>query len=279
MWGKMKSRFVPLTAAFLSVLLLSSILPVNQRWIESLGGNYDAYPEYLQAIEDAKVAAQDEISKNLVAIVKNNDNLELQWEGEAGKSRVLVITWTNKSYYDDYVGKDYQLPEDANIWVTAVPELKNFIQNNSGNITALRIEQLLGLPPEGGKTKFIEMWVNPGDMFRPSPDPEITDHEAEITFPTVLNRFLTFDNRVHIVEYDGDKQADVSYAYREWFRHRRQTIYSGDYPYPWTRLGYTYDWGNTSSHAGLSEFVIMGSSTVGINSIISNDDYFKGLNH
>ena len=79
-------------------------------------------------------------------------------------------------------------------------------------------------------------------MFRPSPDPEITDHEAEITFPTILNRFLMFDNRVHIVEYD---------------------------------------WGNTSNHIGReSEFVILGKgSTVGINSIISNDDYFKGLIH
>ena len=279
MSGKMKFRFGLFTSAILAVLFFSSILPVNLRWVECLGGNYDDYPEYLQAVEDAKVATQDEVSQNLVAIVKDNDNLELQWEGDPGKSRLLVITWTNKSYYDDYVGKDYPLPEDANIWVTVAPELKNFVQEQSQDITALRIEQLLGLPPESGKTKFIEMWVNPGDMFRPCPDHEITDHEAEITFPTILNRFLVFDNRVHIVEYDWDKQADVSYTYREWFRHRRQTIYAGDYPYPWTRLGYTYDWGNTSNHVGLSEFVILGSSTVGINSIISNDDYFQGLIH
>ncbi len=34
---------------------------------------------------------------------------------------------------------------------------------------------------------------------------------------------------------------------------------SGDEPYPWTALGYTYDWGpktNLQTDAGLSEFVI-----------------------
>ena len=62
----------------------------------------------------------------------------------ARKITSLVITWTNKSYYDDYVGKDYPLPEDANIWVTVAPELKNFVQEQSQDITALRIEQLLG---------------------------------------------------------------------------------------------------------------------------------------
>ncbi len=277
--GKTNLRFAHLAATFLLVLFFSLIPSGNPVWVECLGGNYDDYPEYLQAVEDARVATYDEISKNLVAIVKENDTQALQWEGDAGKSRVLVITWTNKSYYDDFVGKDYQLPEDANVWVTVAPELKNFIQEHPQDITTLRIEQLLGLPPEGGKTKFIEMWVNPGDLFRPSPDPEITDHESELTFPTIVNRFLAFDNSAHVVEYDWDAQSDVSYTYREWFRHRRQTIYSGDYPYPWTRLGYTYDWGNTSSHTGLSEFVILGNSTVGINSIISNDDYFQGLIH
>ena len=32
--------------------------------------------------------------------------------------------------------------------------------------------------------------------------------------------------------------------------------------YPWTRLGYTYDWGNTTDHEGVSEFVIVPGTTV-----------------
>ncbi len=266
-----KSWSVSWVKVSLVVLFFGLILPVKSGYGES-----EYYQEYLQAVEDAEMATYEEISKNLVAIVKNNDTLELQWEGTPGKSRVLVITWTNKTYYDDYVGKDYTLPEDANVWVTVVPELKKFIQENPHDITVLRIEQLLGLPPDNGKTKFVEMWVNPGDLFRPSPDPEITDHEAELTFPTIKNRFLAFDNRMTITEYDGGLQKDVSYTYVQWFKHRKQTVYSGSYPYPWTRLGYTYDWGNADDHMGLSEFVIIGGSTIGINSIKENDEYFQG---
>ena len=32
--------------------------------------------------------------------------------------------------------------------------------------------------------------------------------------------------------------------------------------YPWTRMGYTYDWGNTEDHVGVSEFVIVPGTEV-----------------
>ena len=67
--GKMNLRFTRLAATFLLVLFFSLIPSGNPVWVECLGGNYDDYPEYLQAVEDARVATYDEISKNLVAIV------------------------------------------------------------------------------------------------------------------------------------------------------------------------------------------------------------------
>jgi hypothetical protein len=62
--------------------------------------------------------------------------------------------------------------------------LKNFF---AGAIpSALRIAQLLGLPPTDAQNKvcFLEMPVSTKDFFRPAPDPEITDHEAEIDSPS-----------------------------------------------------------------------------------------------
>jgi len=47
----------------------------------------------------------------------------------------------------------------------------------------------------------------------------------------------------------------------------------GAQPRPLTGLRYTYDWGNSGSDVGLSEFVIMGGSTVGVHSITANDEY------
>jgi len=211
--------------------------------------------KYLDAINDAKVAEPHEVFRELTAIVKDNDNLI--WESEPCNSRVLVVTWTGKPYYDDYVGRDYYLPANAEVWVTVVPELKDFFNDAGSCITRLRMEQLLGLPPKSGKTKFVEIWVNPNDLFRPSPDPEITDREAELDFP-ISNRFV-----------------DVTEAYKIWFNNLEEISYQGDYAHPWTRLGYTYDWGNENNHVGLSEFVIAGNSTLGIASITETYDYLK----
>jgi hypothetical protein len=43
--------------------------------------------------------------------------------------------------------------------------------------------------------------------------------------------------------------------------------------YPWTRLGYTYDWGNPESEVGLSEFVVAAGSTVSIEAVSDNETY------
>jgi hypothetical protein len=43
--------------------------------------------------------------------------------------------------------------------------------------------------------------------------------------------------------------------------------------YPWTRLGYTYDWGNPESEVGLSEFVVAAGSMVGIEAVSDNETY------
>jgi len=255
--------------------------------------------KYLKAVADAQIANFSEISTDLVAIVKGAQPIKLRWEGEPGNSRVLVITWVDGAWYDGHVGSDYALPRFANLWVTVVPELQDFISSfwlvtspqapNLGpltgikipDITPLRLEQLLGLPPNAGMSRFVEMWVNPRDLFRPSPDPEVTDHEAELQFPNKLNRFVSFNTSPTILD-DG-----TEYTYPEWFRKRMQTVYSGGDPYPWTRLGYTYDWGDNDwifsrdiriekkPHVGLSEFVVLGGSTVGVKDVNLTEQYIK----
>jgi hypothetical protein len=207
---------------------------------------------YLRAVEDAKIAEPDEICRNLTAIVPSNASL--RWNESTGE--VLVVTWTSWDGYDDFVGNSVKLSRD--VWVTVVPEVKTFCcgRHIAPKSVSLRLKQLLGLPPDDEKTKFVEMWVVPDDLFRPSPDPEISDHEAEIDFP-VSDRFVT-----------------VNDTYKKWFYDLKQASYGPD-GYPWTRLGYTYDWGNPESEVGLSEFVIRSGATVKINAISKTANYCR----
>jgi hypothetical protein len=158
----------------------------------------------------------------------------------------------------------------------------------------MRIAQLLGLPPSDATNKvcFLEMWVSPSDLFRPSPDPEITDTAAEIDFPSVKykTRFRQYSTTEMVF---ADMNCDPAQcpacnewnqcgftSYENYIRNRRKYIYTVASPYPWTGLGYTYDWGNPDNHVGLSEFVINGKKadgskiSVGIKAVTDTAAYF-----
>jgi hypothetical protein len=208
---------------------------------------------YRAAVVDAAVAEPSEISRNLVAIVPSNERLVWKNRNDSLNTRLLVVTWTNYNGYDGKVGQPIAVSRE--IWVTTVPEVKNFCKQHKVQ-GALRLEQLLGLPPNNGKTKFVEMWVWPADLYRPSADPEISDCEAETDFRTP-NKFI-----------------EVSNEFRTWYNDLKAQSY-GENGYPWTRLGYTYDWGKKKNHVGMSEFVILPGSTVEINSISTTEEYEK----
>lgn len=207
----------------------------------------DPYQAYLAAVEDASVAEPGEIVRDLTPIVPSNE--ELIWrEGPTGP-QVKMAVWTDWPGYDETVGQEMPLAID--IWVTAAPQIQDFCRQNGVKPEHLtrRLEQLLGLPPDDGKDRFVELWVDPTDLFRPTPDPEVTDQEAELTFPYVPD-YLT-----------------VSEDYMTWFNELLAEMYGGDNPYPWTRLGYTYDWGNPFSEVGLSEFIVRKGAVVEIISV------------
>lgn len=210
------------------------------------------WDDYLNAIKDAEIANSDEISKDLMAIVESNK--KLVWKKEGSKKKVLVVTWTSWSGYFNWIGQPMTTTRD--IWITVVPDLKEFCKNQHRHPRnlSLRLEQLLGLPPNNGKQWFVEIWVDPDDLFRPSPDPEITDYESELDFPR------------------PQKLLTISPSHIDWINDLKSKMYGED-GYPWTRLGYTYDWGNPFSEIGLSEFVISKGAVIEIHSISYTIDY------
>ena len=194
------------------------------------------------------------INRNRISVTGRNP--ALTWKGEGAQKRVLGVVFTGYTGYDSLVGQTTTLSRD--VWVTMVPELKDFCATHaiSPADLDLRLEQLIGLNPGGGRTRLAEIWASPEDLFRPSPDPEITDHEAELDFRPPGPFSLV--NEEH-VRWINDLKA-VSY---------------GESGMPWTRLGYTYDWGNSETIVGLSEFVIRKGATVEIASVTSPADYCR----
>ena len=170
--------------------------------------------------------------------------------------RVLTVTWTSWAGYDGLVGQNTALARE--VWVTAVPELQDAMALDALTLKSrdrkLRLEQMLGLPPGGTKDRFVELWASPDDLFRPSADPEISDCVAELTFPT------------------SPDYVTVSDTHRAWYASLVATSYL-EGGYPWTRLGYTYDWNPDTDEVGLSEFVIRAGADVGVASVTPTEQY------
>ena len=213
---------------------------------------------YAASIEDAAYPTADEIATNLTVISKQNP--KLKWKTIEGKEHLLVATWTsdkNVSYYPKtgiYNTKSYPM------WVTAIPDLKercDALQVNKSKDAPLRIKQLLGLPATADKTSFIEFWVQPSDLFRPCPDNEVNDETCNLCFS------------------EGESEEEMQ-AHKDWINQLRLDSYyncKGD-KYPWTQLGYTYDWHpRNKSHIGISEFVIKANSDIYVNKIEKTNVY------
>ncbi|MRR06391.1 MAG: hypothetical protein EG828_05520 [Deltaproteobacteria bacterium] len=251
--------------------------------------------QYSGAVADTRFLTPDEISDNLTPIV--NHNGELIWENGVVGSRVLVATVLNDNgrYYicdnpDGCVGDTCKEGGDCSTyrwdsWVTVVPEMKKRFAFYTPSL--LRIVQLLGLPPsyatagDPREAKYVlELWASPKDLFRPCPDSEISDTACETDFPADPFRMLDTQNKVWATE---GLAVPVFKTYSSWFNNRTRNIYTATASsdaYPWTRVGYTYDWGSPH-HVGLSEFVLHGKKSddstisVGIHSVKTVTEYFR----
>ena len=183
---------------------------------------------YTSAIKDAAFAEPEEILP-LVSLTKNDPLVTWDENGE----RVLLCTWHSdpESYP---AGEKVTLDWDV-VWTFTPDELAQKYEAESGHVSDwdLRLKQLIGLPPDSEYSTFTTFWADPADVCRPAcqPDP------ANSGMQTALDQ----------------NSAQESYA--AWFNENILNSYFYG-AYPWTRLGYTYDWADNGSEYGLSEFLV-----------------------
>lgn len=210
---------------------------------------------YQKSIEHSMSPAPSKVCRDLVAITPQNN--DLIWKTINGTNYILVVTWKqNISFYKPYLDSTYYNTGKYQIWVTTAPELLHRMKKENAEDVDLRLKQLLGLPPNAMYSYFVEFWVKPEDLFRPCPDNETTDSQCDLCFP---------------------EKTDSSYV--SWINENRISRYYQCElydKYPWTQLGYTYDWNfENKSHIGLSEFVIDINKNIIVKAIYTTNDYLK----
>lgn len=245
---------------------------------------------FKQSIAVAEKTATHEVSSNLFAI--SPWNKKIVWN--PAKTHVLMLTWVPhnargedlKKKYEDMITNKAEMTIAWDAWVTAVPEIKDFLKeytatNKSGFNVTDRIEQYLGLIPSqppysvSQDKYFVEMWVRPEDLFRPCLDGEIVDTECTV------DPHESDLNNLPPVYRDMSKLIPMTAQHKAWFEKEKKGKYAGDWAMPWTRFGYTYDWGSSKKSSGkraaqgASEYLIKSGSKVMIHSVTPTDGYSK----
>ena len=202
---------------------------------------------YQAAVIDAMVIEDDDILP-LVAITK--DSPMCSWDEDG-----CVLMLTHHSYPDSYVaGEEYTLTYGA-VWTFTDKEIAKWHKDNKSGVTdwELRFKQLIGLPEERTYTHFSALWTNPDDIIRPGYAWRLTDAVGAAAF----------------VE-------EPSEEYKAWFDGNIIWSYF-DSAYPWTRLGYTYDWAAGSGKYGLSEFLIRKNAVTEVAFTLSTEEFLSWL--
>jgi len=198
--------------------------------------------KYEAAIADAADATEQEIYP-LVKIDKESEGVT--WNNDS--TQVLLITLHNRPDIYDITDS---LVLTQEVWTVTEKELYAWYKAHKDGVKDwdLRLRQLLGLYKNDNYTHFSALWVSPKDLVRPA-------YQTDVTLDSMT---LKFDEGFD--DYSTDKDFKVSY--KQWFDKTRAKSYNKKSGAPWTRLGYTYDWGSSDKKYGLTEFLILKDSKV-----------------
>jgi hypothetical protein len=168
-----------------------------------------------------------------------------------GVDTVDVVTWT--AYPDSYRQPTVTLGF-GDVWATLDPEVRERCREFDAATRTERLDQLLGLPTSTQERMFVSLRVNVTDIFRPCPDPDV--------FTTSCT---------------AQPASTGSTEHLAWMA--RQSFTAAQVPggYPWTRLGYTYDWSPDAHHRyGASEYVIRRNAVVQVIGVPQSTEEYCG---
>jgi hypothetical protein len=138
------------------------------------------------------------------------------------------------------------------VWVAPTGEVWQMCRGKRDPVLAL--QQILGLPPQknpqpGNHWQIFVFEIAAQDLFRPCPGG--VEQDAASGRPRCR------------LDSDVDPKLDAEFTQfllQQWWSSHRATVEHGRDPelgYPWTGMGWTYDWDPASkTHRGVSEFVV-----------------------
>lgn len=198
------------------------------------------------AVQDSVFADEDEILP-LVTLTKDDERVSMD-----DKGRVLLCTWHN--YPDSYPDGDTVEIAWGPVWTFTDKEIAGHAEELSNATDAeMRLRQIVAFAPDAEHSTVTGFWVDPSDVLRPAYQSDPTDGSMTVSF--------------------GE---DVDEDFKNWFDANILSSYFYG-SYPWTRLGYTYDWADNGNEYGLSEFIVKDGAEVEVEFTETTDEFLERI--
>ncbi|HVX63532.1 MAG TPA: hypothetical protein VHC19_23120, partial [Pirellulales bacterium] len=213
-------------------------------WLLLAAGNaargqtvYDFSPQYLDSVVKAQqIGQQIETNQPIAPSLISHD------------LTTITTPAAQMTVFTDFVGYNRMSYNDAfrssPLFVTYGTQLYDFIRSSNvpQSQLALRVNQLLGLPDSAANgrvnDRVVEVVAPTASIIRPERDPSVTNPTSSVAFPAGTSQ--TYQNFFYNTLVDS-----------------KYVLPPGNVPFPFTQLGYTYDWNNPANSHGLAEFVIL----------------------
>ena len=209
-----------------------------------------------------------------------------------GKNYLIVRTLSKTDYMgSNYVNqpgyKVFGKATESAYWVTTGNEATKFLRDNGGtsaNIVKL-MERALGMNNDGSHTAMVEYAViaDNDHILRPT---KISDFKTYATDPTKYGTNASYGEKpsdMAQVTYDNYVGTATQTGYYEYWKKKTYDSDAGSNDaFPWTQIGYTFLWGNGQEKLadiqGLSEFILLGGTSLQIYGLYSPQSYIYTLN-
>lgn len=199
---------------------------------------------YSDAVKDAAFADEDEI---LPLVSLNESDPMTTWKD----GKVLLLTWHN--YPDSYPEGETVTIQWGPVWTFTDKEVASHGKEFS-DAPEMRLKQLIAFAPDSEHSTVTGFWVDPQNVKRP----------AYQTDPTVGNM-------------TNDFGESIDEEFKAWFDDNiLWSYYYGNFP--WTRLGYTYDWADNGTEYGMTEFIVESGAEVKVEFTESTEEFLNRIN-
>ncbi len=159
-------------------------------------------------------------------------------------------------------------PLYGDTWVTIVPELQTVCRQFRGDVP-MQLRELLGVPPDHQIPHLVVMLVQAADMFRPTPDP---NPWTVCPCGNPASGTCKFDAAV---QCGNSFPKDVPASHVQWIANSLLGLHQVPGGFPWTHLGYTYNWKPGADPYGASEYIVRKGSQVIVENTLSPEEYCK----